>query len=94
MNMGRKMGRAAFTIASAQGLRPDGSSSAALSFVKAIQSEMARLRQKQIDRMKRDKLKLYHDGQQLIRLRKWTHLHHDVELHSQPPKVVVIEDRE
>jgi hypothetical protein len=36
-----------------------------------MQSEMARSRQIQIDKMKRDKLKLYHGGQQLIRLRKW-----------------------
>jgi hypothetical protein len=54
-----------------QGLRPDGSSSAALCFVKAMQAEMARARQKQIDKMNREKLKLYHGGKQLIRLRKW-----------------------
>jgi hypothetical protein len=66
MYVGRKMGRAAFTTASAQGLRPDGSSSVAVPFVKAMQSEMARSRQKQIDMMKRDKLKRYHGEQQLI----------------------------
>ena len=54
-----------------QGLRPDGSSSAALCFVKAMQAEMARARQKQIDAMKKEKLKLYHGGRQLIRLRRW-----------------------
>jgi hypothetical protein len=40
-------------------------------FVKAMQAEMVRARQKEIEKIKRDKLKLYHGGQQLIRLRKW-----------------------
>ncbi len=42
-----------------------------MSFVKAMQAEMVRARQKKIEKMKTDKLKLYHGGQQLIRLRKW-----------------------
>ena len=54
-----------------QGRRPDGSSSAALCFVKAMQAEEARARQKQIEKKKRETLKLYHGGKQLIRLRKW-----------------------
>ena len=54
-----------------QGRRPDGSSSAALCFVKAMQAEEARARQKQIEKKKREKLKLYQGGKQLIRLRKW-----------------------
>ena len=42
-----------------------------MSFVKAMQAETVRARQKKIEKMKRDKLKVYHGGQQLIRLRKW-----------------------
>ena len=44
-----------------QGLRPDGSSSAALCFVKAVQSEITRTRKKQVDAK----------GKLLVRLQKW-----------------------
>jgi hypothetical protein len=54
-----------------QGLRPDGSSSAALCFVKAMQAELVKSRQKEIEKVKRDKIGLYHGGKQLIRFRKW-----------------------
>jgi hypothetical protein len=36
-----------------------------------MQAEMAWARQKEIENIKRDKLELYHGGQQLIQLRKW-----------------------
>lgn len=54
-----------------QGLRPDGYSSAALCFVKAMQAEMARSRRQQIEKKKKENMKLYQGRKQLIRFKKW-----------------------
>jgi hypothetical protein len=54
-----------------QGLRPDGLSTAALCFVKAIKAEIASTRQKRVESRRQERMKQYHGGNELVRIQNW-----------------------